>query len=163
MNTTHDHQVWLTPGAYELLRGELAMLRDKRNADDRDSAEAIEPDSEYISDANRRHARIQQIQDLLNRAVVGSAPPDDGIAEPGMVLTVRFDDEDDTETFLLGTREGEVPDELEVYSPESPLGAALIGAREGDVRTYGVPSGATLRVTLVRAVPYGGAGTVSSG
>jgi transcription elongation factor GreA len=41
--------------------------------------------------------------------------PDDGIAEPGMVLTVRFDDTGDIETFLPGVRGAELGD-VEVYS-----------------------------------------------
>lgn len=85
--------------------------------------------------------------------MVGETPPDDGIAEPGMVLTVRFDDARETLTFLLGVREA--TDGLQVYSPDSPLGTALYGAREREQRTFTVPNGATVRVTLLRAVPYG--------
>lgn len=154
MSTAGHYQVWLTRDTYERLRAELAALRGERsaNVDDRDTA--VTADSHPEHDASRRLARIRQIQDVLNRAVVGEAPPDDGIAEPGMVLTVRFDDDDDVETFLLGTRVGENPEGLEVYSPDSPLGTALIGARQGDELTYSVPGGTTVRVTLVRAVPY---------
>lgn len=70
-----------------------------------------------------------------------------------MLLTVRFDD-GETETFLLGTREGADADGLTVYSPEPPLGASLTGARQGEQRTYDVPNGGTVRVTLLRAVPH---------
>jgi transcription elongation factor GreA len=105
------------------------------------------------TDRQSRQARILQIHDLLANAVVGEDPPDDGIAEPGMVLTVRYDD-GETETFLLGVR---VDDQsgMEVYSPQSPLGKAIGGARPGEQRSYLVPSGATVTVTLVDAVPYG--------
>jgi transcription elongation factor GreA len=99
-------------------------------------------------------ARIQQIHDLLVNAVVGEDPPDDGIAEPGMVLTIRYDDTGDIETFLLGVRGAEYGD-IEVYSNQSPLGAAIEGARPGDSRTYTLPSGTALTVTLLEAVPYG--------
>ena len=68
-----------------------------------------------------RQARIRQIHDLLTNAVVGEDPPDDGIAEPGMVLTVRYDDTGETETFLLGVRGAEDAD-IDVYSMQSPLG-----------------------------------------
>ena len=44
--------------------------------------------------------------------------------------------------------------ELEVYSPKSPLGEALIDAKVGESRTYTVPSGNTVKVTLVSAEPY---------
>src|SRR6185312_15931095 len=101
-----------------------------------------------------RQARIQQIHDLLINAVVGDDPPDDGIAEPGMVVTVRYDDTGDTESFLLGIRGAEHGDS-EVYSIRSPLGAAILGARPGERRTYQLPSGAQLSVTMLTAVPYG--------
>jgi len=43
---------------------------------------------------------------------------------------------------------------LEVYSPLSPLGGALLDAKVGDTRTYTVPNGSTVKVTLVSAEPY---------
>lgn len=45
--------------------------------------------------------------------------------------------------------------DIEVYSIQSPLGAAIAGARPGEQRSYKPPSGATLTVTLLNAVPYG--------
>ncbi|GHE89775.1 hypothetical protein GCM10017786_22460 [Amycolatopsis deserti] len=134
--------VWLTEEAYARLREELAALR---------APAGEEPDEAGL---RQRKTRTRELEDLLRRAVVGQTPPDDGIAEPGMVLTVRFEDDPETETFLLGVRDG-ASDDLEVYSPDSPLGRALTGARQGESRTYQVPSGATVRVTLVSAVPYG--------
>ena len=44
---------------------------------------------------------------------------------------------------------------MEVYSNQSSLGAAITGARLGERRTYTLPSGAALTVTLLKAVPYG--------
>ena len=82
-----------------------------------------------------RKQRIRDIHELLSRSVHTEAPPDDGVAEPGMVLTVRFDDSDETETFLLGTL-GTTDDELDVYTAASPLGSALLGATPGSRRSY---------------------------
>ena len=71
-----------------------------------------------------------------------------------MILTVRFDGTGETETFLLGTPIAELGD-LEVCSAQSPLGDALSGARPGEQRSYRVPSGAQVSVTLLDAAPYG--------
>jgi transcription elongation GreA/GreB family factor len=71
-----------------------------------------------------------------------------------MVLTVRYADSGDTETFLLGVRGAEGSD-IEVYSPNSPLGRALLGATPGDHRDYLLPNGREQRVTLVAAVSLG--------
>lgn len=140
--------IWLTTQAHGRLMAELDLLNSlatgRRDGDDA-NAVAIE---------HARRSRIQRIHDLLLHAVVGQDPPDDGVAEPGMVLTVRFADTGETETFLLGVGGVEYGD-LEVYTVTSPLGAALVGARPGDQREYQVPSGATMSVTLVKAVPYG--------
>ena len=148
--TTSSQGAWMSPHAYERLERELATLRELC------AAAAATGDTDANDAAVRRawQARIQQIHDLLVNAVVGEDPPDDGIAEPGMVLTIRYDDTGDTETFLLGVRGAEYGD-MEVYSNQSPLGAAIAGARPGERRTYTLPSGATLTVTLLKAVPYG--------
>ena len=59
------------------------------------------------------------------------------------------------ETFLIATREeGTGEAKLEVYSPNSPLGGALINAKVGETREYNLPNGGTMKVTLVSAEPY---------
>lgn len=57
-----------------------------------------------------------------------------GVALPGSVVTVYYDDdESDIETFLIATRQEVFGDgKLEVYSPNSPLGAALLNAKRRD-------------------------------
>ncbi|OBK27271.1 GreA/GreB family elongation factor [Mycobacterium asiaticum] len=141
-------RVWISKQAHDRLQRELATLR-------RRCLSAIDSgDEDRADDIHRWQSRIQEIHDLLVDVTVGQDPPDDGIAEPGMVLTIRYDDTGEVETFLLGLR-GAEPGDLEVYSVHSPLGAALEGARPGERRTYAMPNGAQLTVTLLRAVPYG--------
>lgn len=151
---TSTDRTWLTPEAHERLRTELASLLALVGSANSGTDSATD---DTVDDARRRAVRIRQLQELLANAVVGQDPPNDGIAEPGMVLTVRYDDTGDEETFLLGVRAAEQADrdDIEVYSPASPLGMALTGARPGDRRSYQVPNGTTVRVTLVDAVPYG--------
>jgi transcription elongation factor GreA len=157
MMTTTFSRPWLSPDAHAALRDELAMLLrlQARGSVDTDVTTVEQDDHDSLLQSQHRQARIHQIQDLLRDAVVGEDPPDDGIAEPGMVLTVRYDDEDDTDTFLLGLRHEAEQGGIEVYSPESPIGIALCGARRGEQRTYRVPNGDTVRVTLLDAAPYG--------
>lgn len=147
---TSTQPVWISPHGYERLQRELARLRVLHIG----AAADGQSDGNAIAVQHAWQARIQRIRDLLFNAVVGEDPPDDGIAEPGMVLTIHYDDTGDTETFLLGVRGAEYSD-IEVYSNESPLGAAIAGARPGERRTYTLPSGASLTVTLLEAVPYG--------
>ncbi|QFZ18887.1 GreA/GreB family elongation factor [Saccharothrix syringae] len=149
---TSTRRFWLTPDAHRRLQAELAGLcaTDPARAVD----ETGDADGRGAVLRRQREERIREIRELLGNSVVGQDPPDDGVVEPGMVLTVRYDDVEGTETFLLGMRAVEHGD-VEVYSPDSPLGAALSGARPGDRRTYRAPGGNTIGVTLLKAVPYG--------
>jgi transcription elongation factor GreA len=151
---TSTTRVWLTPEAHSRLQTELAALLAPADRAENTATDAVDA-------ARRRASRVRELRELLATAVVGEDPPNDGVAEPGMVLTVRYDDTAEEETFLLGLRGAEHGadhpdrDDLEVYSPTSPLGSALTGARPGDQRSYQVPDGTTVRVTLIDAVPYG--------
>ncbi|ASU56410.1 MULTISPECIES: GreA/GreB family elongation factor [Nocardiopsis] len=149
---------WMTREAYERLREELRTLRalpddDPGTGADRGAGDVL-PAPRYIHDPAVRQARVHTIERLLSEAVVDEAAPDDGIAAPGKVLTIRYDGEEEDEVFLLGVRDASVADRMTVYSPESPLGAALVGARQGERRTFTAPRGTVIGVTLLRAEPY---------
>jgi transcription elongation GreA/GreB family factor len=112
-------------------------------------------DPQALAEREWQERRIWQLQELLLTAEVGAQPPDDGVAEPGMVLTVRYADRDDTETVPLANREAhQVHETMKVYSPDSPLGRARLGARQNDTRDYFVPNGGTKSVTLLKAKPF---------
>ncbi|AFC48329.1 GreA/GreB family elongation factor [Mycobacterium intracellulare] len=147
---TSTQPAWISPQAYERLQRELATLRELCDTNAVGSAN----DDNSIAVQRAWQVRIRRIHELLVDAVVGEDPPDDGIAEPGMVLTIRYDDTGEVETFLFSVRGAEYGG-MEVYSIRSPLGAAIAGARPGEQRTYTLPSGAALSVTLLKAVPYG--------
>ena len=96
-------------------------------------------------------ARIRQLTQLLENATIGEKPADDGVVEPGMVVTVEmFGDE---ETFLLGSREI-TDDSMHVFSEKSPIGAAVNGARVGDTVTYEAPNGKQVEVKVLATTPY---------
>jgi transcription elongation factor GreA len=163
--TVSDTQVtWLTQEAYNRLKQELDELVDNRpviaakiNAS-REEGDLKENGGYHAAreEQGQAEARIRHLQELLRNAKVGEAPANDGLAEPGKVLTIRYEGDDETEKFLLATREEGAEGGMEVYSPESPLGKALLGAKEGETRSYELPNGSTQQVTLVKAVPYAG-------
>jgi transcription elongation GreA/GreB family factor len=70
-----------------------------------------------------------------------------------MIATVRFVDGDE-ETFLIGSREEAAVSDLTVYSPQSPLGKALHGAKPGETRSYSAPNGRDMAVELLEVKPY---------
>jgi len=120
---TDSERVWMTQKAYVGLQMELAALRSQPTVEVPD--DLMECDDLLVAGQRARQARIHQIHQLLMNADVGENPRDDGIDEPGMVLTFRFDDTGEIETFLIGLRGAEEAD-IEVYSPRSPLGAATL-------------------------------------
>lgn len=71
-----------------------------------------------------------------------------------MLLTVVFDGSSEEETVLLADGDVSAPDPIEVYSSASPIGRALLGAREGETRTCLLPAGRTVSITLRAAKPY---------
>ena len=96
--------------------------------------------------------RIRQLEQLLRKAKVGEPEGDADQAAPGKVVTVAFDgDQDDTETFLLGSREvlGTDSSVEHAVSPQSPMGSAVTGARVGDEVSYETPNGKTMSVTIL--------------
>ena len=68
-----------------------------------------------------------------------------GTIVPGSVVTLTMDGE--PEKYLLGSIE-EQADGLDVISPGSPLGGALIGRSAGDTVSYETPTGAQLEVEI---------------
>lgn len=147
-----DTHVWLAEDAYENLRAELRELLALRER----GGAADTTDDQHHAEQRGREQRIRRLQELLQDPVVGQRPPDDGVAEPGMVLTVRYEEDGEVETFLLAHSEsGAYPPDLMVCSPDSPLGRALPGARQGQRLRYRLPDGGAPEITLLRAVPYG--------
>jgi transcription elongation factor GreA len=105
-------------------------------------------------------ARIITLQHILENARVGGPPRTDGVVGPGMTVTIRFFKDDDEVTFLLASRE-ESSSPIDVYSPKSPLGAAIMGKKVGEKATYSLPNGRASTVEILEAVPYAGAERVA--
>jgi transcription elongation factor GreA len=164
-SSEHD-VIWLTPEARDKLQAELDDLRGPmreeiiaRIASSREEGDLRENGGYHAAreEQAKAESRIRQLEDMLRRARVGETPPDDGVVEPGMVVTVRFEGDPDTETFLLGAREIQgASSDLQVYSPQSPLGTAITGATKGDTVPFVAPNGKELKVHIEDAVPYSG-------
>ena len=163
-DTGTESVTWLTQEAHDRLQAELAELSGPRRdevvakiAAAREEGDLKENGGYHAAkdEQGKLEARIRQLTQLLRDARVGEAPVSEGVAGPGMVITVVYDDDaDDTETFLLGSREEAATTDMTVYSAESPLGKALIGTKVGETVTYQTPNGRSIGVTLKDAKPY---------
>jgi transcription elongation factor GreA len=164
--TTVDNAevTWLTQEAHDRLSRELDELIAGRPAmakeinDRREEGDLKENGGYHAAreEQGKQEARILQLQVLLRDAKVGEVPVSLGVAGPGMLVTVQFEGDDGTETFLIGSREEAETAGVEVYSSASPLGKALNNKKEGASVAYNTPSGKSIRVTLVSAKPFTG-------
>ncbi|MCL2541894.1 MAG: transcription elongation factor GreA [Nocardioidaceae bacterium] len=165
MTQTDQGKVWLTQDAYEKLKSELEHLKGPRRAEivaeisaARDEGDLKENGGYHAAreEQGKNEARITQLEQMLEKAEIGETPADDGVVEPGMVVTYKFegDDDEDAESFLLlGSREG-APSDVTVYTPEAPLGAAINGRNKGETVSFTGPTGKDLSVVILDAKPY---------
>src|SRR3712207_1744463 len=109
-----DTQVtWLTQESYDRLKAELDQLVANRpvmaaeiNAR-REEGDLRENGGYHAAkdEQGKQEARIRQLEDLLRKARVGDAPKTATNAVTGTVVTIKFQGDDETEKFLLGSRE----------------------------------------------------------
>lgn len=161
MSDTSADVVWLTQEAYDNLVAELNELKtvgrpevSARIAAAREEGDLSENGGYHAAreEQGQMEGRIRQLEDLIRRAQVGNAHGAHDEVGPGKLVTVAYDgDEDDTDTFLLGSREVLATDgsvDYSVYSPQSPLGAAVLGAKVGQEVRYAAPNGKELMVVV---------------
>lgn len=148
----------LSRAAYERLQQELEDLQTRGRVEIARIIERarelgdLSENADYHAakdDQGRMEARIRQLQSILEHAEVldDEAPGAAGVVATGTVVTIRYEGDDDTEQYLIGSIE-ERREGLSVISPGSPLGQALLGQRPGATVSYEAPSG-TLRVEIV--------------
>ncbi|MDO5627498.1 MAG: transcription elongation factor GreA [Mobilicoccus sp.] len=162
MSETTEQASYLTQEAYDRLDAELQYLSNegrteisKRIEAARDEGDLRENGGYHAAkeEQGKMEARIRQLTHLLRTATVGETPPDDGVVEPGMVVTVEMFGEE--MVFLLGSREISADgDDIDVYSEKSPMGEAINGKKVGDETSYEAPNGKTITVKIVAAKPY---------
>ena len=155
---------WLTQEAHARLTASLATMQTTTRADIVAKIEAAREEGDLKENGGyhaareeqgKQEGRIRQLTDLLRKARVGAAPTTATNAALGTVITIAFDgDEDDTEKFLLGSREIAGTTDLTVYSPESALGAAIVGAAPGATVTYTAPNGKDISVKVLAVEPF---------
>jgi len=159
---TESAVTWLTQEAHDRLRAELEHLSGparteiaERIAAARDEGDLKENGGYHAAreEQAKNEARIRELSEKLRNVQIGQ-PADDGMVEAGMVVTAVV--AGDEMTFLLGSREIAGTTDLDVYSPTSPLGAAINGRSVGDSSSYTAPNGREISVEIVAAKPFQG-------
>lgn len=157
-------QQYITPEMKAKLEAELQQLIDNRpviaaEINERREEGDLKENAGYDAareQQDQEEARIKQISEILSNSTTERTGIVEGVAHIGSVVHVYYNgDKEDRETFLIGTRAASTGNaDLETYSEQSPLGAAVVGAAEGETRTYTAPNGREISVTIVKAEPY---------
>ena len=154
---------WLTQDAYDRLAGELEQLSTtgreeiaKRIESAREEGDLKENGGYHAAkdEQGKIEARIRQLKELLRNAEVRDAPESSGVVEAGTVITAVI--AGDEETFLIGSREIAGDSELDVWSTQSPLGAAILGLKVGDKTSYTAPHGREIAVEVTGVETWAG-------
>ena len=152
---------WLTQEAYDRLQAELDHLKGPGRAEITARIEQARSEGDLKENGGyhaareeqgKAEGRIRQLTELMRTAEVGEVPPDDGVVEPGMVVTADVGGEE--MQFLFGSREVAGDTDLDVYSPSSLLGAAINGKKVGETTSYTTPKGAEISVAITAAKPF---------
>ena len=153
--SVHEHQ--LSQAAYDRLKSEFVYLTTEWRIDIARKIEAaremgdLSENGDYHAakeEQGKTEARIGHLSALIERAVIIDHEGDIDSVVQGTVVTILYEDDDDEEQYLIGSIE-ERRDGIEVISPTSPLGEALLGAKAGDEVTFEAPSG-PLKVEVIR-------------
>ena len=148
--------VQLSQAAYDRLKAELDDLTTRGRID---IARKIEVARELgdLSENGDYHAakeeqgkmegRIIHLSRMIKNAEIVEATDGGDTVTAGCVVGIRYAGDDEVERYLLGSIE-EQHDDLDVISPGSPLGEALIGRRAGESVSYETPTGAQLEVEI---------------
>ncbi len=159
----NNSPTWLTQEAYDRLKAELdQLLNVERQAIAKKIQEAreegdLKENGGYHAAKDQQgiiEARIARINQILANSVVGESQEASDKVAQGMVITIELGDK--KMEFLLGSAEMAENTELTVYSPDSPMGNAIMGAKIGETVSYTAPTGKLLTVKIVAVSHFEG-------
>ncbi len=151
--------VLLTQKAYDKLKEELTwregQYRDEiteRIASARAEGDLSENGGYQAAreEQGKNEGRINELTVKLRNAQI-LRPPAAGTVGNGSVVTLEIAGRE--MVYVLGAREIAVATDYDVVSPESPIGAAIMGAHTGDEVSYKAPNGREITVAIKDAHP----------
>ena len=152
----NDDPIPLSQAAYDRIKAEHDDLVTRGKIDIARKIEAarelgdLSENGDYHAakeEQGKMAGRIAHLANLLENGVIVETDGADEVT-PGVIVGIRYEGDDDVERYLLGSIEERV-EGVEVMSPGSALGTALVGAKIGDTVEYETPTGAQLKVEIV--------------
>ena len=158
---TETTGAWLTQDAFDRLQAEyddlvnVGRVAIAKEIDERRQEGDLKENGGYHAareEQAKQEARIAQLQNILRTAVVGETPASDGTVSSGTIVTASVAGRE--MRFLVGSREIAEGTDIDVFSAQSPLGAAVLGKSAGDETSYTAPNGNEIAVKVLTAEPF---------
>jgi transcription elongation factor GreA len=152
----NDDPIPLSQAAYDRIKAEHDDLVTRGKIDIARKIEAarelgdLSENGDYHAakeEQGKMAGRINHLANLLENGVIVESSAATEVV-PGAIVGIRYEGDTEVERYLLGSIEERV-DGIEVMSPGSALGKALVGAKVGHTVTYETPNGSRLTVEIV--------------
>ncbi|MFM6971829.1 MAG: transcription elongation factor GreA [Rhodoluna sp.] len=162
MSETNE-ATWLTQEAYDRLASELEYLLTVARADiakkiqeAREEGDLKENGGYHAAkeEQGKIEARAARLESILANAIVGEARESHGVVEQGTVIKLNMNGSE--MEFLLGSAEIAEGSDIEVYSPDSPIGQAIMGAKIGDKVKFFAPNGREREIEILEVKNFAG-------
>ncbi|MEY3846285.1 MAG: hypothetical protein RJA66_552 [Actinomycetota bacterium] len=147
---------WLTQEAYDRLAAELEYLLTvarqdiaKKIQEAREEGDLKENGGYHAAkeEQGKIEARAARLENILANSVVGEAKESHGVVEQGTVVRLNMNGSE--LEFLLGSAEIAEGSDIDVYSPDSPIGTAIMGAKVGDKVSFFAPNGKEREIEIL--------------
>ena len=149
--------ILLTQEAYDRLKSELEQLILVERQDIARRIQEAREEGDLKENGGYHAAKEEQgkIEEMLANATIGEADASDGTVKQGLLITCSLNGKDNE--FFLGSHEifegtkyeQEIDEgDFSVYSPDSPIGQAILGKKIGDKVSYTAPNGKEISVEI---------------
>jgi len=157
-------QTWLTQEAADRLAAELADLETVGRTEVIKKIEAARAEGDLKENGGyhaakeeqgKIEARINRLEEMLANATIGEADSGDGIVKQGLMIHCKLNGKENE--FFLGSHEifegtkyetAMEEGDFSVYSPDSPIGQAILGKKIGEKVSYSAPNGKEISVEI---------------
>ena len=143
-----DEKIYLTSEGFLEIEEELNHLKNERRPEiikalkDARALGDLSENADYDAARDEQakvEGRILELEKTLEKATIIESNKDGKVGLGSTVTIYYIDDKEEEEYMIVGSKEAD-PSENKV-SNESPLAKAIMGAKEGDVRSVESPNG----------------------
>lgn len=159
MANDDEKTILLTQDAYDKLKQELEWRQGELREEITEKIATARAEGDLSENGGyqaareaqgKNEGRINELIVKLRSTQILQAPPAGSVGNGSLVTLSIAGNE---AVYVLGSRDIAVATEHDVISPESPIGAAIMGAKKGDKVTYEAPNGKKITVEIKDSQP----------